>query len=282
MSPGPRTDHRTAAPVLLLCAHGSRSATARAATARICTAVQAALPNTLVVETWVDVQTPDVVARCAEFADRPVVIVPLLLCAGYHVRHDLARAVSGRPQHVVTPALGPDHRLSQLLSRRLQEAVPPAAETAATDPAATDPAATDPAAGRADPVVLIAAGSSDPRATEDAQAQAADLAELLGREVRAGYLSAAQPEAERAVAEVAEATGRPVVALSYLVAPGTFHDRAGRAGAAVLTAPLLGAAGPTAATDPEAASVPQELVSLVLARWEQGLSRLGRVGSAAG
>lgn len=257
-------DQRTGAPVLLLCAHGSRSATAQAATARIRAAVQAALPGTLVVETWVDVQAPDVVARCAEFADRPVVIVPLLLSAGYHVRHDLARAVSGRPHHVVTPALGPDPRLSRLLGRRLEEAG-------------------QESTGPADPLVLIAAGSSDARARQDVQAQAEDLAGLLDREVRVGYLSAAQPEAAGAVAAVAEATGRPVVALSYLVAPGTFHDQARRAGASILTAPLLGAADPAAggAAVPGAATVPQELVSLVLARWEQGLSALGQAGSAA-
>lgn len=269
MSTGDETP--TGDPVLVLCAHGSRSATAQAATARICAAVQAALPGVLVVETWVDVQTPDVVARCLQFADRPVVIVPLLLSAGYHVRHDLARAVQGHPQHVVTPALGPDRRLSRLLSRRLHEAAPPAS-------------------GTEDPLVLIAAGSSDARATEDVQAQAEDLADLLGRDVRVGYLSAAQPEASRAIAAVGAQTGRPVVALSYLVAPGTFHDQAGRAGAALLTAPLLGGADPAAAAPmtgdaaendaEQATTVPPELVSLVLGRWEQGLSRLGRGGSA--
>lgn len=255
-TPGPEAPE----PVLLLCAHGSRAEAARRATARITDAVAQALPSTEVLETWVDVQTPDLAQRCTQLIERPVVIVPLLLAAGYHVRHDLARAAQGSSEHVVTDALGPDPLLSRLLARRLQEA-----EAASFPGQGHDDNDDD---GPADPLVLIAAGSSDARAAADVRAQCVDLQRLLGRPVHPGFLSAAEPTAAQALAQAQQEVGRAVTALSFLVAPGTFHDRARRAGAGLLTAPLLG----------EGASeqVPQELVDLVLRRWGQGREMLAR------
>lgn len=252
-APGPRSE---VAPVLLLCAHGSRSPTAQRATARITEQVGRLLPGTEVVETWVDVQTPDVAQRCAELADRPVVIVPLLLAAGYHVRHDLELAVRGRPHHVVVGALGPDPRLAALLARRL-------AEAAAEVPRAGDDG--DAAAGEEsqDPIVLIAAGSSDERAVADVRAQAQVLAGRLGRPVETGFVSAAQPSAPEAVEAVRKRTGRPVTAASFLLAPGQFHDRAAAAGAERISAPLL-------AED----AVAEEILQIVLQRWQEGLRLL--------
>lgn len=248
-------------PVLLLCAHGSRSPTAQRATARITEQVGRLLPGTEVVETWVDVQTPDVAQRCAELADRPVVIVPLLLAAGYHVRHDLELAVHGRPHHVVVGALGPDPRLSTLLARRLAEAE--------QEPVAAEDGHAAAGAGERseDPIVLIAAGSSDARAVADVRAQAQDLAGRLERPVETGFVSAAQPSAPEAVEAVRKQTGRPVTAASFLLAPGQFHDRAADAGAERISAPLL-------VED----AVAEEILEIVLQRRQEGLRLLASGG----
>ena len=58
-----------------------------------------------------------------------------------------------------------------------------------------------------DAVVLAVAGSSDDRANEDCRATGAMLADLLGREVRSGFLAAAEPRLGAAVA-AARAGGR--------------------------------------------------------------------------
>ena len=258
--PGAPEPAAGADPVLLLCAHGSRSQPARRATARVTEQVADLLPGTEVLETWVDVQTPDVAARCAEMAERPVVIVPLLLAAGYHVRHDLELAVRGRPHHVVAGALGPDPRLSALLGRRLAEA---AGNVGAADGAAEHGPGEQPG----DPVVLIAAGSSDERAVADVRAQAEDLFRRLERPVETGFVSAARPSAQEAVTAVRARTGRPVEAASFLLSPGQFHDRAAAAGAERTSAPLLGEDGAA-----------EEILEIVLQRWQEGLRLLAARG----
>lgn len=252
-------------PVLLLCAHGSRARSAQVATEEIAAAVSHALPTTDVVLTWVDVQEPDVVARCEEFADRPVVVVPLLLAAGYHVHKDLADAVAGRGHHVVTAALGPHRGLSEVMARRIQEA-----EAAHDD----DAPAPD--------LVLIAAGSSDDRAVADVRRQAEDLAELTGRSVRTGFVSAVEPAARQAVAEAWRDGAHHVTTVSFHMAPGVFHRDATDASAA----PVDGAASPHArsggrVTEPllvDGTQVPPELVNVVIERWQEGVTALAQRG----
>src|SRR5262249_33670435 len=82
-----------------------------------------------------------------------VAVVPLLLSSGYHLTSDIAGAARAAGVPVARP-LGPDPRLVRALSDRLPEAGVPAQV----------------------PVVLAAAGSSDPRALADARRQAAALA----------------------------------------------------------------------------------------------------------
>ena len=147
------------APVLLACAHGTRSPAGRTAVARLVGAVAAALPGVEVVPTWVDVQTPDLAARTVEHAGRPVVVVPLLLSAGYHVYVDVARAVAADELHRVGPALGPDRALARLLARRVHEACERSGAPL----------------GERDAVLLAAAGSSDRRAVADCAAVDGDF-----------------------------------------------------------------------------------------------------------
>jgi sirohydrochlorin ferrochelatase len=147
---------------------------------------------------------------------RPARLVPLLLSAGYHVYVDLTRAAATSGTASLAPALGPDDRLADLLRSRL-------------DQAGLQPE---------DRVVLAAAGSSEPSALADCATVATALGHLIDRPVRAAYLSAAEPSVADAVGRLRSTPGRVVVA-PYLLAPGFFADLAARAGADVVTAPLL-------------------------------------------
>lgn len=254
----------TPEPVLLLCAHGSRARSAQVATEEIAVAVARAMPSTEVILTWVDVQEPDVVARCREFADRPVIIVPLLLAAGFHVYQDLAQAVADRAHHVVTDALGPDRLLSELMKRRIAAAESDGAHEDAPD---------------AKPhLVMVAAGSSDARAVRAVRKQAADLAEVTGRAVTTGFVSAAHPTAHEAVADAWHSGANQVTTVSFHVAPGVFHrDAAAAAQAPAHGAPSEHASAGGRITEPllvDGAEVPSELVDVVLKRWEEGQALL--------
>ncbi|GAA1996707.1 sirohydrochlorin chelatase [Microbacterium ulmi] len=224
-------------PALLAVSHGTGSAAGQRAVRALVDAVAAHLPDVAVRLGHVDVQQPDVAASLASLPDgEPVVLVPLLLSAGYHVRVDLRRATRDRAGVTVTGALGPDPRLADVLAERLERA------------GLTD----------GDAVVLAVAGSSDARANDDCRAVAALLGERLARTVAVGFLAAAEPRLARAVAE---ARGDRVVVGSYLLAPGYFHDLAVReAGGAAVARPLLD-------DDEPAAS----LVELVLDRYRSAV-----------
>lgn len=193
-------------PTLLAISHGTDSPAGQAAVAGLVDAVAAALPDVNVRLGHVDVQQPDVAASLDALAESaPVVIVPLLLSAGYHVRVDLREQTAGRADLAITNALGPDPRLVDVLVARLNEVdhTPDAA------------------------IVLAVAGSSDDRANEDCRVTARMLAERLGREVGVGFLAAAEPRLGTAVAAARDG-GRHVVVANYLLAPGYFHDLATR------------------------------------------------------
>ncbi|MBX7557112.1 sirohydrochlorin chelatase, partial [Streptomyces sp. tea 10] len=177
--------HPASAPVLLACAHGTRDERGQRAVAALVEQVRAARPEGDGVATWAHVQEPDLAARPREHAEHPAVVVPLLLSAGYHVFVDMARAVQSSPQHVVAAALGPDRRLAGVMARRLTEALD---------------AAGAPGLAPADRVLMVAAGSSDPRSRDDCELMARYLGDALGTPVTAAYLSAARPSVPDAVA----------------------------------------------------------------------------------
>ena len=232
-------EHRTDGdqPVLVACAHGTRSAAGRRAVALLRLQVAALRQGLEVVAANVDVQRPalpDVVARLTG-AGRRCVVVPLLLSAGYHVRVDISGAV-GRSGGltVATRALGPDPVLADLLADRLAEA------------------------GRSgdDAVVLAAAGSRDPRAVRDVEDAAVRLADRLAVPVTVGYVSAGTPRVEAAVAAARGAGAARVALACYLLAPGHFVDRLSAVGADLVSGPL--------APDPR-------LAALVLARYDSAV-----------
>lgn len=220
-------------PVLLAVAHGTASSSGQHAIAALVAEVGTRMPGTEVAPAYVDVQAPDVPSALARIApDLPVIIVPLLLSAGYHVHVDLAQAAAGRAGTRVAPPLGPDPRLADLLAHRVRSAQAALPET----------------------VILAAAGSSDPRAIEDCRTMANALSERLRHPVAAAFLSSGTPSLEEA--RQSAGPGAMIVA-SYLLAPGTFHDAAiARAAPHPVTPALL-----------DGDRVPPELVEIVADRY---------------
>ncbi len=210
----------SARPVLIACAHGTRSPTGRRLIAELALAAKELRPGLVTTAAFVDVQPPTVVDVVAGLAGRPAVVVPLLLSGGYHVHVDIAGAVAGADGTVAARPLGPDPRLAAVLLDRLVQA--------GADP--QDP-------GTA--VVVAAAGSSDARAVADVEHTAALLQRSWAGPVTTGYGSAAQPPVPDAVAAARRAGAERVVLAAYLLAPGHFHDKLAGAGADLVTAPLL-------------------------------------------
>ncbi len=188
---------------------------------------------------FVDVAQPTFADAVAGVAG-PVVVVPALLSAGYHVHVDIPRVLCGRSEVVVTPALGPDRMLSELLVLRLAEARtgPPAAS-----------------------VVLVATGSSDAAARADVDAAAADLETQLQRAVRACFMSGPSADLDAALSPDVEVA-------TYLLAEGAFYDRlraaAAAAGVRTISAPL---------------AIHPRLAELVLRRYDDALPELTRAGA---
>ncbi|MET1053126.1 MAG: CbiX/SirB N-terminal domain-containing protein [Mycetocola sp.] len=223
---------------LVAISHGTSSPAGQAAVAGLVEAVGSTLPSSIVAGGFVDVQQPDVQATLGVLdADRPAVIVPLLLSAGFHVHVDLVNEADASDRvTAISRALGPDDRLVHLLARRL-------AESGLTD---------------TDSVVLCAAGSTDARAVDDCRETAARLGIVLGRPVGVGFISAAQPPIETAVTAARNSNpGSRVVVSTYLLAPGYFADLACATSADVATPPLLTDGG----------TAPAELIDIVRDRY---------------
>lgn len=241
----PRGPAPTQTPALLAVSHGTSSPSGQRAVSALVDAVAVSNPGVAVSGGFVDVQQPDVADSLARLVGlQRAVVVPLLLSAGYHVHVDLSREIAVARRAMgstsiatsLARALGPDDRLVAILAGRLHEA----------------------GLRSTDSVVMAAAGSSDPRAVADCAEMARRLAVCLGREVRLGFISAATPRLGDAVEDArAAASGGRVVISSYLLAPGYFAELAGRAGADVVTSPLLA----------EGHEPPHELVALVGERY---------------
>ncbi|GAB1640911.1 sirohydrochlorin chelatase [Krasilnikovia sp. MM14-A1259] len=197
-------------PVLLGVAHGTRSPGGQDQIRRLAAGLALRRPGLDVRLAYVDVQQPHVADAVAQLRGAPVVVVPLLLSTGHHVRVDIGAAVEGTSA-VVTAPLGPDPMLVELLARRLR------------------------AAGPADAVVLAAAGSAEPRSRADVAA----VARALPGRARVGYASGSGPRVTDVVAELRAAGARRIAVAAYLLVDGLFHRALHRAGADVVTAPLV-------------------------------------------
>ena len=190
-----------------------------------------ALPSVEVREAHVDVHPPFL----ADVVTPDSVVVPLLLAPGHHVEHDIGRAAD-RVLATVTPALGPDDLLTSLLVARL------------------------PVLADDDVVVLAAAGSSVACSARSTREVAHQLARRLGRPVQVGYGASSTPLLDELIPVLRERhPGRRIVAASYLLAPGHFHDRVLSSGADDVTEPLLTEGAPD-----------RRLVELVVRRYLDG------------
>jgi sirohydrochlorin ferrochelatase len=181
-------------------------------------AIQAARPSVEVVPAYLDVHKPalpDVVTRL-KAAHRQMVVLPLLLSTGFHVRVDIGEAV-GSAVGLARAAgpLGPHPVLAEVLHQRLTES----------------------GAGPDDAIVLAAAGSSDPGAAQQVGEMAERLSMLRAAPVVPAYLAAAQPAVRDAIQQ-ARASGRAVSIATYLLAPGHFSSRLEAAGADHVAPPL--------------------------------------------
>jgi sirohydrochlorin ferrochelatase len=220
-------------PILIACAHGTSSPLGAAEVDALRDGIAALRAGLDVREAYVDVQDPELPSVVEHLpAGESAVVVPLLLSVGYHVKVDIARAVRSRPDTLAAAPLGPDPRLAALLDQRLREA------------GATDN----------DAVILAAAGSSNARASLNVEELAGQLRALRPNRIVAAYGASARPSVPEAVAMLREeaaggagagqsagavAVGGRVVIASYLLAPGFFHDQLAKAGADLVTEPLL-------------------------------------------
>ncbi|MFI9331757.1 sirohydrochlorin chelatase [Kitasatospora sp. NPDC052868] len=209
-------------PVLLAVAHGSRDQQGVAATGALLARVRALRPELRVRCCFLDLAQPSLPQALAEPADagEEVVLVPLLLGAGYHLRVDIPTALTEAGATArLAPALGPHPLLAAVLADRLAETGRP------------------PGVG---PVVLAAAGSSDPAAHADTRRMADLLARRLGdgRPVVPAFLSAAGPTPAEAVAALHAAGHRDVAVATHLLGPGFFARRAAGTAARWTSAPL--------------------------------------------
>ena len=198
----------TGLPSLGLISHGTSSALGQSLIEALADAVGEDLrARGLVDEVMlghVDVQDPgveEVIDRLP--ADRPAVLVPLLLSPGYHVHVDLAEALEGAGDRDIrlAPTLGPDPRLARILAERL------------------------PRLHDDDEVVLAAAGSSDERANASCEEMGRLLADELGRAVSVGFLAGGGAPL-KAIVEQNRQSGCRLVIANYLLAPGFFDDLA--------------------------------------------------------
>jgi sirohydrochlorin ferrochelatase len=198
-------------PVLLAVAHGSRYPQAAATIAALAVQVERLAPVIDVRVAFVQHAEPSLSDALATTGP-DVVIVPLLLSSGYHLAADIGSAAPAR----IAGPLGPDPLLTTALTARLEQAGVPAGT----------------------PVVLAAAGSSDPLAAAQVREQADLLAKELGADVTVAFAAAGRPSVPRAVADLRARTGGPVAVATYLLAPGQFHDALAQAGADWVTEPL--------------------------------------------
>ena len=195
-------------------AHGSRDPAAQRAVEQLLDLVREGAGGVEVRAAYVENAEPSLPAALAR-AGPGAVVVPLLLSRGYHVAVDIARAVRAADA-VAAPPLGPDPALCEALADRLAEAgAPPSA-----------------------PVVLAAAGSTDPDAQADVRRQADLLAAHRDTPVVGAYATAAGPTVAEATAELAGRTEEPVAVAAYLLAPGRFADTLRAAPATWVAGPL--------------------------------------------
>lgn len=182
-------------PTLLIAAHGTVSDAGSATTHALAEAVATARPEVAVALCFLDVARPTL-TDALDALSGEVVVVPLLLSAGYHVTTDIPAIVEGRAGVRVSRHLGPDPLVVDAVTSRLESA---ARGTSAASTA------------------LAAVSSSRSSAHAEVDAARSALAQRLGRAV------SLLPLGSSARAAV-DALPQPVEVAVYLLAEGTFLD----------------------------------------------------------
>jgi len=201
---------------LLLVAHGTRHPAGAAVTEAVAAQVRAHT-GVRVEACYADVRRPTPAEALAGLPG-PVVVVPMFLAAGYHVRVDVPAqiAATGRADVLLAETFGPDPVLVAAAASRLR------------------------AAGMrdGDAVVLATIGSSDPHAQADGATAARRLARELRTPVTLATTAMGGPRVPDAVARLRAEGARRVAVASWLLAPGLFHRALGESGADVVAGPL--------------------------------------------
>ena len=178
---------------LVTVAHGTRRAGGNEV-ARVLTARAGSVLGVEAVASYVELSSP-LLSEVVPGLTGPAVVVPLLLSTGYHVRVDLPEACALGPVVLGRP-LGPDPLLAAAQVVRLEEA----------------------GIERGRPLVLVATGSTDPKAWRDLRAASHLLGDLWGVKVRTATLTGLGPRPEDVLT--------PDDAVSpYLLSPGLFSRR---------------------------------------------------------
>lgn len=171
-------------------------------------------------------------------APRPRVAIPMTLSDHDQVAQAIGIERQRDPELVVSRALGPDWLLAELCVRRLVHA----------------------GAHHGDTIVLGVAGSDDPDVIADYSRAARLLSAVWGGPVHIGSVQGSDTPLGDAV-DIARAYGRRVVIASYVLTPGRIAEQLRRAGADLVTAPLLDGASPD-----------RRMIRLVLERCDQALA----------
>lgn len=198
----------------VLVAHGTRNPHGLKMISKIACAVSEQVGS--VRTAFVDVLGPNPRELLAD-SSRRAIVVPAFLASGYHVNTDLPARVreSGHRDVVITPALGPDPILAEVMRSRLLEV----------------------GWAPGDAVVMAAAGSSDPAAHRELATAAGLLADLVG-EVHIGFVATGEPRVADVVRRLQRRGRGRVFVASYLLAPGVFHTRLAECGADGVAEPL--------------------------------------------
>ena len=231
---------------LLIAAHGTRSSHGTATIHALVDAVAGSRSDVSVSLCFLDVAEPSLRDALDAAHARPLIVVPLLLSAGYHVSTDIPQVVAGRPDVLVARHLGPDPAIVAALADRLAEAR--SAERGGPLQARSAER------GDAPNTVLAAVASSRSSARAEVDEAARLLASRLGEPVSVLSLGG---DLATTVAELPQHTDAAV----YLLAEGGFLDtlREVMTGHGVIAEPI---------------GTHHAVVPLVWARYDEALGRV--------
>lgn len=242
------------APALIALAHGSRDRRSKATIEALVAETRALRPDLRIEVAFLDHARPafeTTVNKLIRAHYDEIVVVPLLLSEAFHARVDVPAVVADAMERHpglrirASKVLGLESTFLDVLDERLREALRSARVR------------------ELDALVLAAAGSSDPLASQ----AVARLARVWGTRhrlpVTAAFASATPPATGEAVRAFRREGRRHVAVASFFLAPGLLPDRA---------AELALEAGAVAVSDPLGAH--PEVARAILARYAVGAVEL--------